>query len=99
MVTTNFRHTGLTVAKVANRASGDGAGVIVAAPGSGKQVVVFDVLTSAVINLTDGSAEVIHLPAVGGYHFVAGVPFGDNKAVTQSGASNMTVTYQIVESS
>jgi hypothetical protein len=95
-ITTSFKTTGLTVAKVANSAT---SGTLIAAPGSGHQIVVFDVVTAGALDLTDGSSDIIQMAGAGGYHFTAGVPFGDNKVVAMDASVKTTVTYTIVRSS
>jgi len=77
-------------------ASATTATTIVAAPGSGKQVVVVDILTSAATNLSDGSTVIIYAPA-GSTHLRSGIDFGDNKAVVGSATANVTITYFVEE--
>ena len=97
MPISNFRHTGLNQASVAS-VTDDGE--IVAAPGSGKQIVVHDVYVEGATNLLDGDGGTAILPfaAAASMNFKAGVPFGDNKAVWSS-ANNITViiTYSVMD--
>ena len=75
-------------------ASATSATTIIAAPGSGKQVVIVDILASAATNLSDGSSVIVYAPA-GSTHLRSGIGFGDNKAVVCSATSNVTITYFI----
>ncbi len=75
-------------------ASATSATTIIAAPGSGKQVVIVDILASAATNLSDGSSVIVYAPA-GSTHLRSGIGFGDNKAVVGSATSNVTITYFI----
>ncbi len=99
MITTSFRETGLTLAGFVGNVST--AGQLAAQVPAGKQLVVFDVISSGVTTLDDasGGPAIIQIPAAGGYHFSAGVPFGDNKAVFSSGSAvKVTITYTIIDS-
>ena len=73
-------------------ASATTATTVIAAPGSGKQVVIVDILTSAATNLSDGSTVIVYVPA-GSTHLRSGIGFGDNKAVVGSATANVTITY------
>lgn len=77
-----------------NAASATAATTIIAAPGTGKQIVVVDILTSAATNLSDGSTVMVYAPA-GSTHLRSGIGFGDNKAVVGSATANVTITYFI----
>mgnify|MGYP003123236976 CR=1 FL=1 len=79
-----------------NVASATSATTIIAAPGTGKQVVIVDVLTSGATNLSDGSTVIVYAPT-GSTHLTGGVGFGDNKAVVGSATANVTITYFIEE--
>lgn len=75
-------------------ASATTATTIIAAPVTGKQIVIVDILTNAATNLSDGSDVIVHAPA-GSTHLRSGIPFGDNKAVVGSATANVTITYFI----
>ena len=63
---------------------------------AGKSVIVYDVLASAAISLTDGSSTVMHVQA-GNCNLSSPVNFGKGNGVTLVGTANVTMTYDIVE--
>ena len=73
-------------------ASATAATTIIAAPSTGKQIVIVDILASAATNLSDGSTVIVYAPA-GSTHLRSGIGFGDAKAVVGSATANVTITY------
>ena len=91
----NWRFTGLNSASVASVTDD---GVLVAAPGSGKQIIVHDVSVEGATNLldADGGTAILPFGKTASMNFTAGVPFGDNKGVWSSGNDiTVIITYHI----
>lgn len=87
-----FRETGRpSASKVVNTTT---AGALISGV-AGKSVVVYDILTSAAISLTDGNNTVMYIQA-GNCNLQSPVGFGDGNGVTLVGAANVTITYDII---
>jgi len=73
-----------------------GAGVVVADPGDGKQIVVVDILASAatLFRQTGGSGTIMAYIPAGSSNLSSGIPIGDSVALYSS-AGDVTVTYYI----
>ena len=87
-----FRETGRPNASRVVNATAAGALITGVA---GKSVIVYDVLTSATISLTDGSNTVMYVQA-GNCNLNSPVDFGKGNGVTLVGTANITITYDIV---
>ena len=59
---------------------------------AGKSVIVYDVLTSAVISLTDGSDTIMYVQT-GNCNLNSPINFGKGNGVTLVGNANVTITY------
>ena len=79
-----------------NVAARTGVGTVIAAPGTGKQIVVVDILASAATTLkqTDGSGAIVAYIPAGSSNLSYGIPIGINVAL-HSTAGDITVTYYI----
>tara|TARA_Y100000593_G_scaffold51037_1_gene95946 strand:+ start:527 stop:799 length:273 start_codon:yes stop_codon:yes gene_type:complete len=87
-----YRETGRpNASKVVNATA---AGALITGV-AGKSVVVYDVLTSAAISLTDGSNAVMYVQA-GNCNLQSPINFGKGNGVTLVGTADVTITYDIV---
>jgi len=86
-----FRETGRP--NPSNVVNATAAGALITGV-SGKKIVVYDVLTSAAISLTDGSNTVMHVQA-GNCNLQSPVDFGAGNGVTLVGTANVTITYGV----
>ena len=87
-----FRETGRpNASKVVNATA---AGALITGV-AGKSVIVYDVLTSAAISLTDGSNTIMYVQA-GNCNLNSPVDFGKGNGLTLVGTANITITYDIV---
>ena len=63
---------------------------------AGKSIIVYDVLTSGAISLTDGSSTIMYVQA-GNCNLNSPINFGKGNGVTLVGTANVTITYDTVE--
>ena len=91
-----FRETGLpTPAKVA---VADGSMPELIASEGQEEIVVYDILTDAALELTDQTNTIIHVQA-GNWNLSSPVRFGRGNSVglvISGGSGNVTVTYDVV---
>jgi hypothetical protein len=63
---------------------------------AGKSIVVYDVLTSAPISLTDGSNTIMHVQT-GNCNLNSPINFGKGNGITLVGTANVTITYDALQ--
>ena len=93
---TNFRETGLP--KPVLFASKTGAGTVIADPGAGKHIIIYEFLASANTTLKDGSggtAYAINAPGGAAANLTGSIKLEANLEV-YSTDGNVTITYTIV---
>lgn len=86
-----FRETGRP--KPASVVNATAAGALITGV-SGKEIVIYDVLSSGAISLTDGSNTIMYVQA-GNCNLQSPVGFGVGNGVTLVGTANTTITYGI----